>query len=153
MATVLPMFTPQHDHTPHGEPRKGDEAAHTLAKELLENGTEPDEVRERLLELGLDPLTATKYVDELQGKASKKSKKKESSRAAKRSLRFSEANALKEGASRNMRYGAFWLGSGLLITLGTYYWAYGGGIYVVSYGAIIFGALQFGRGVYQKLSI
>ena len=41
MAAELPMFTPQHDHTPHGEPRKGDEAAHTLAKELLENGTEP----------------------------------------------------------------------------------------------------------------
>jgi hypothetical protein len=121
------MFPPPPDSTPYGAPRKGDEAAHALAKELLGNGTPPDEVRGHLFELGLDPFTADRYVAELKKGSHNKKKSRQDSRAAERVLRLSAANALKEAGRRNMRHGIFWFGFGLLITLATYALTFGGG--------------------------
>jgi len=143
------MFPPPPDSTPYGAPRKGDEAAHALAKELLGNGTPTDEVRGHLLELGLDPFTADRYVAELKKGSHSKKKNRQDSRAAERFLRLSAANALKEAGRRNMRHGIFWFGFGLLITLATYALTFGGGIYVVAWGAMLVGAIQFARGFYE----
>ncbi|WP_020471308.1 hypothetical protein [Zavarzinella formosa] len=48
-----------------------------------------------------------------------------------------------------MLYGALWCGGGIIVTLGTLAMAAGGGSYVVAWGAIIFGAIQFFRGMSQ----
>jgi hypothetical protein len=45
-----------------------------------------------------------------------------------------------------MLHGAMWCVGGLVVTGITFAMASGGGIYVVAYGAIIFGAIQFLKG-------
>ena len=51
---------------------------------------------------------------------------------------------------KNMLYGALWCIGGTIITVGTYTAASsGGGTYFITWGAIIFGALQFLQRLYQ----
>jgi hypothetical protein len=52
-------------------------------------------------------------------------------------------------ASHNMVVGGIWAVVGLAVTAGTYFAAAPGGTYVVASGAVIFGALQFFKGVFQ----
>lgn len=56
-----------------------------------------------------------------------------------------------EAGNKNMLYGALWCIGGLLVTFLTYWAASGGGTYVVAWGAVIFGAIQFFKGVFQRL--
>ncbi len=57
-------------------------------------------------------------------------------------------SAKKSRASKDMIFGALWCVGGLIVTAVTYSSASsGGGTYVVAWGAIIFGAIQFFRGV------
>ena len=59
--------------------------------------------------------------------------------------------ARKVAGSKNMLYGFLWFIGGLLITICTYSAAADGGTYVVAWGAVIFGAIQFVQGLIQKL--
>ncbi len=52
-----------------------------------------------------------------------------------------------ERAHKDMIYGALWCIGGIIVTAVTYQAASGGGTYVVAWGAIIFGAVQFFKGV------
>ena len=59
-------------------------------------------------------------------------------------------DAVQAAARKNMLFGALWCGGGILVTALTYSAAASGpgdGSYVVAWGAIVFGALQFFRGV------
>ena len=56
-----------------------------------------------------------------------------------------------EIANKNMLYGALWCIGGLLVTGITYAVASEGGSYFITWGAVFFGALQFLKGLYQKL--
>jgi hypothetical protein len=49
-----------------------------------------------------------------------------------------------------MLHGALWCGGGILVTVFTYAAASGGGTYVVAWGAIVFGAIQFFKGVANR---
>ena len=51
--------------------------------------------------------------------------------------------------TRNMLFGALWLIGGVAITAATYSKASGGGQYIVTYGAIVFGGIQFMVGLFQ----
>jgi hypothetical protein len=44
-------------------------------------------------------------------------------------------------------YGGLWCVGGIIVTAVTYSAASGGGSYVVAWGAILFGAIQFFRGL------
>lgn len=57
----------------------------------------------------------------------------------------------KEAGNKNMLYGALWCIGGLLVTFLTYSAASNGGTYVVAWGAVVFGAIQFFRGVFQRI--
>lgn len=60
-------------------------------------------------------------------------------------------DAKSEQANKDMLYGALWCIGGILVTAITYSAASSsGGTYVVTWGAIIFGAIQFFRGVFHK---
>ena len=48
--------------------------------------------------------------------------------------------------------GGIWCAGGLLITIATYTAASGGGTYIVAWGAILFGGLQFIRGLMGQLN-
>ena len=53
-----------------------------------------------------------------------------------------------------MLFGALWCVGGLVVTIGGYVLAAknGGGSYMIFWGAVIFGAIQFFRGLAQWLS-
>lgn len=57
----------------------------------------------------------------------------------------------REAGNKNMLYGALWCVGGLLATILTYSAASDGGTYVVAWGAVIFGAIQFFKGVFQRI--
>jgi hypothetical protein len=59
------------------------------------------------------------------------------------------ARAKRSAAHKNMMHGGLWCVGGLLVTGITYSAASGGGSYVVTWGAIVFGAIQFFRGLSQ----
>ncbi|HTX89994.1 MAG TPA: SH3 domain-containing protein [Anaerolineales bacterium] len=60
----------------------------------------------------------------------------------------------KSMGKKNMVYGALWFIGGIIVTVGTYSAAAasGGGTYFVTWGAIIFGAIQFIQGFFQYLN-
>ena len=55
-----------------------------------------------------------------------------------------------KAAKKNMLYGALWCIGGIVVTVVTLGMAMeGGGTYIVAWGAIVFGAIQFFRGLIQ----
>ena len=104
------------------------EAVVGFVEEQLHCGmTQPENV-EMLVGNGLDHETATAVVKDVHNI------RKEVSR---------------EEGKKSMFVGALWCGGGLAVTAITYSAASGGGVYVVTWGAVIFGAIQLLRGVGQ----
>ncbi len=56
--------------------------------------------------------------------------------------------AKKEQASKDILYGALWCIGGIAVTALTY--SGGGGRYVVAWGAILFGGIQFFKGLFNS---
>jgi len=56
---------------------------------------------------------------------------------------------LKAQGHKNMIFGALWFLGGTIVTVVTLQAASGGGRYVVAWGAIVFGGIQFIRGLIQ----
>ncbi len=68
-------------------------------------------------------------------------------------LRNAVAEQKHKAGTKNMIYGALWCVGGIIVTAVTFSIASDrGGTYVVAWGAIAFGAIQFFRGLIQKLS-
>lgn len=57
------------------------------------------------------------------------------------------SKVLRKAAYKNMVFGAAWCVGGTTVTVLTYQAASGGGVYVVAWGAILFGAIQFLQGL------
>lgn len=55
--------------------------------------------------------------------------------------------ANKERGKKDMLYGALWCIGGIIVTVATYSAASNGGTYIIAYGAIIWGAIQFFKGL------
>lgn len=53
----------------------------------------------------------------------------------------------KENGKKDMLYGALWCIGGIVVTAITYSAASGGGTYIVAWGAIFWGAIQFIKGL------
>jgi hypothetical protein len=115
---------------PDNQPTTEDntQAVYGFVLEQLRYGMTEPEVVDMLVEEGLEHETATAIVKEVNGV------KKESSR---------------EAGKKNMLVGSLWCGGGLLVTAITYSTAAGGGTYVVTWGAVIFGGIQLLRGIGQ----
>lgn len=60
------------------------------------------------------------------------------------------AHDLKEAGRKNMMHGALWCIGGIIVTALTYRAAAKGGVYLIAWGAIVFGAIQFFRGLVQR---
>jgi hypothetical protein len=58
----------------------------------------------------------------------------------------------KDAAQGMMMKGALWCIGGLIVTLGTYTLAAPGGTYIVAWGAMLFGGIQFVRGLVQYVN-
>ena len=97
-----------------------------VAQQFAEGHANGD-IENDLIERGLDPELAQSVVSDV-------------------ALGFS--NAQKEAGKRDMLVGGLFCLGGILITALTYSSAsQGGGTYVVTWGAILFGAIQFFRGL------
>jgi hypothetical protein len=106
------------------------EAIYAFAAEQMRNGASPEQIQATLVEKGLPQEAAEAVVSNL-GRAMSDAKSK--------------------AGKNNMLYGALWCIGGIVVTAVTYSSASeGGGHYVVAWGAIIFGAIQFFRGVAQS---
>jgi len=104
------------------------EAVYAFAADQMRNGLTGPEVVKVLVENGLEHETAAVVVEDLTNLRKRVSR---------------------EAGQKNMLIGALWCGGGLAVTAITFSAASGGGVYVVTWGAVIFGAIQFLRGVGQ----
>lgn len=57
-----------------------------------------------------------------------------------------------DDGTRDLIVGGLWCLGGTVVTVATWSMASGGGSYVVAWGAILFGGIQFVRGLARKLS-
>jgi hypothetical protein len=117
------------DHEP--TPERVAEAAYGFAAQQIGSGVTPSEVRKDLTARGLDAESAATVVGNLER---------------------IKADAIRVAGRKNMLYGALWCVGGLGVTAYTYQMAAsgGGGKYIVAWGAILFGAVQFLRGLSQS---
>lgn len=106
------------------------EAIYGFAAEEMKNGVPADQIVTKLIDKGLDQESAGTVVSNLARVRSK---------------------ALAEAGQKNMLYGALWCIGGIVVTALSYTVASGsgGGKYVLAWGAIAFGAIQFIRGLVQ----
>jgi len=104
------------------------EAVYAFAAAQMEKGVSPRQIRAKLVEMGLDRGAAVTVVSSLTRVRSK---------------------AFREAGRKNMLHGALWCIGGLVVTGASYGAAAPGGTYIVASGAIVFGAIQFFRGVGQ----
>ena len=106
------------------------ENVHGFAADRILEGVAPSEIQATLTQRGLDAETAAAIVG---------------------NLKRAKAKADSEAAQRNMLHGALWCIGGIVVTLVTYQMASGpgGGRYAIAWGAVIFGGIQFLRGLSQ----
>lgn len=97
---------------------------------MFEQKKDNDETRRLLMERGLAVEDADRVIAEL--------------RAQWRQVEIKAGN-------KNMLYGALWFAGGAAVTIGSYMAAEDGGRYVLAWGAVIFGAIQFLKGLSQRL--
>jgi hypothetical protein len=100
------------------------------AVEMFVEGTPKTDVVSWLVGGGIEPEEAEHVVSEISKKC---------------------AESDREQGQKNIVYGALWFIGGLVVTLGSYTLAKnaGGGMYLVTSGALVWGGVQFLYGVYQ----
>lgn len=101
------------------------------AEQLVHQQRAGDDVAEMLVQKGMDPDAAVTLVDSLQQQI---------------------IDAKRSRAQKDMLWGGLWFFGGLIVTFVTYSNASGGGSYMVAWGAILFGGIQFFRGVINSQS-
>ena len=106
------------------------DSVYRYAADRLQAGKHPDRVADELEDGGLSGDDADAVVDQLQRAID---------------------DAQRGQGKRNMLFGGLWLFGGLAVTIGTMMGNAGGKIFF-AWGAIVFGGLQFFRGVYQVLT-
>ena len=105
------------------------QAIYKYAAELIKSGLSGQQVESQLVEKGLDQAAASIVVKNLMEARSK---------------------AINDAAKKNMIFGSLWLIGGCVVTAVTFAIASGGGgSYIIAWGAIVFGAIQFFRGLSQ----
>lgn len=105
------------------------QAVYAFAAEQMKNGASAQQIQSMLVEKGLDQDSAATVVS---------------------NLTRMRSEAIYEAGKKNMLYGALWCIGGIVVTAATYSAAPGGGTYVVAWGAIVFGAIQFFHGLIQS---
>jgi hypothetical protein len=129
---VCPACRRNVDSPPDPEPAREQaiEAVYGFAAEQMEHGVAASGIAKGLTERGLDPVEATAVV---------------------RHVEQVQAQASKQAGEKKMLFGALWCMGGFAITVLTFGAAAnsGGGRYVIAWGAILFGGIQFVRGLIQ----
>jgi hypothetical protein len=115
---------------PKPKPERVEADAYSLAAEQMLNGVAPSRIEKVLTERGLDAEAAATVVGKLEQ---------------------TRAGAARQAGKRNMLFGASWCIGGIVVTAITYEAAsQSGGTYVIAWGAIVFGGIQFLHGLFQS---
>ena len=104
------------------------QAVYQYTAQLMIDGAKDQAIINNLIEQGLDAESAKVVVSNL-AEARKQQKQKQ--------------------GNKNMGFGALWCIGGLVVTAVTYSAASNGGHYVVAWGAVVFGTIQFLQGLFQ----
>lgn len=104
------------------------EAVYSFAAERMHEGADAQQIHAELMQQGLDQDSASQVVSNLFNM---------------------RTDAVRSAGKKNMIYGALWCIGGVVVTVVTFSMAANGGSYIVTWGAILFGAIQFFRGAYQ----
>ena len=109
-----------------------EQAHYSFAAQQMHSGIAPTVIEKNLTQRGLDTEAAAIVVS---------------------NLMQAKAKALKDAGRKNMLYGALWCIGGVVVTALSYQAAAnaGGGKYVLAWGAIVFGGIQFFRGMIQSM--
>jgi hypothetical protein len=111
-------------------PAKSLDYFYNLAAQYMSVGKSDEEIQTKLVKEGLDEAAVPTVLAELRA-------------------------AFKEGqlaaAKKDMLHGGLWLVGGLLVTGITFAMASEGGSYFMTWGAIIFGGIQFFKGLIRTL--
>ncbi len=114
-----------------GSAEQAVEALYSYAAGLMKNKESDEAIVADLVQKGLSQETASSLVG---------------------NLRSAIRSAKRKAGIRNIVIGSLWCVGGLVITALTYSMASGGGTYIVTWGAIVFGAVQAIRGLIQVFS-
>lgn len=109
------------------------QAIYALASEQIKSGSSEQEVQSMLVGKGLDQKSAATVIYNL-------------------TQARIRAEAIHEVGRKSIFYGALWFIGGIVVTVVTYITAIsgsGGGTYFVTWGAVLYGAIQFIRGLMQ----
>lgn len=107
------------------------EQVYEFAAQQRSMGQSGPEIKQALVAEGLDEESASVVVENIEQM---------------------EREGARSAGTKNMIYGAIWCIGGTVVTVATYSAASGGGSYVVAWGAIIFGGVQFLQGLVQSFS-
>ena len=119
-----------------------DRLAEAVATDLA-NGLTPSAIAQSLVKEGWDQAAAEGFVAQVQ-KAMDQYRESPAGQSA-------VQQAHRERNQRNMAVGALWCIGETVVTVITYTAASGGGTYVVAWGAIVFGAIQFLAGLFGSM--
>ena len=98
------------------------------AANLANEGKSKDKIRTELMAMGLNEETASMVIDKV--------------------FRMRK-QAHREAGARNAMVGAAWCVGGIAVTALSYQLASGGGFFICAWGAILFGGIQFIKGLGQ----
>jgi hypothetical protein len=121
------QLTPEEEHALQ-------QLSENIAQQLAE-GVSREKIVKRLVKKDWNESQATQYVSEIEREL-QQFQNSPSGRAQ-----------MASKYKRHMLYGVLWAGGGTAVTLYTLNAASGGGTYVVAWGAIIFGVVDFFRGL------
>jgi len=141
------------------------EDGRTCVAALRAAGAPPAEIFQKLIEMGLDPDTSRALLEQGAATTSRGRKRKRGSERGRGRSDGDEArdslddpqvqavyaNALQQAGQRNILIGGIVFVIGVVVTAATLAASSGpeGGRYVIAWGAIVFGAIQFFRGLSQ----
>ena len=116
-----------------------DELSEAIASELVE-GKSKRAIVEELMEHGWPDNSANQFVNNIE----------QTIVVFKNSP---EGRQLADAYARHMIYGILWIVGGTIVTVATYQAAFasGGGTYIMAWGAILFGVIDFFRGLFGWL--
>ena len=119
-----------------------EELSEAVAYELAE-GKNKGKIAKELVRQGWPKESAVQFVDSIEQGL------KQYAEQYKNSPEGRQVMASKY--KRHMLYGILWAVGGTVVTVATYSAASGGGVYVIAWGAIVFGIIDFFRGLFGWL--
>jgi hypothetical protein len=124
------------------EQKQMDDLTAAIASDLAK-GVPPRTVSKEMVQNGWEQADADRFIEQVQS-AMYNQRQSPDGQAIVREARRARNQ-------RNMLVGGLWCAGGAIVTFLTYALASGGGTYVVAWGAIAFGALQFLSGLYGSV--